>query len=192
MRRIPVRRPSPALVVACAALAVALGGTSYASVVAIPSSSVGTAQLKNGAVTTAKLKNGAVASAKVAANAVTSAKVKNSSLLKVDFAPGQLPAGPTGPQGPAGPAGVSGLQRVDLASSTNSASSKTAVAACPSGKKVIGGGARVIGNGAGAVSIVDNFPDSDSVHWNARAVEVVATVLTWQLQAYALCAVVGA
>ncbi|MDQ3672660.1 MAG: hypothetical protein M3364_09550, partial [Actinomycetota bacterium] len=38
----------------------------------------------------------------------TSAKVRNRSLLRADFAPGQLPAGPTGPQGPAGPTGPAG------------------------------------------------------------------------------------
>ena len=55
MRGISLRRPSPAMVVACAALAVALGGTSYATVLQVPRSSVGTAQLKTGAVTTKKL-----------------------------------------------------------------------------------------------------------------------------------------
>jgi len=53
------------------------------------------------------------------------------------------------------------------------------------------GGARVIGNGANVVSIIESFPDSDNVHWNAKASEVVATAQTWQLQAYALCAVVS-
>jgi len=36
--------------------------------------------------------------------------VRNSSLTRVDFAPGQLPAGPTGPQGPAGPTGPTGAR----------------------------------------------------------------------------------
>ena len=76
-----IRRPSPALVVACAALLVALTGTSVAAVSQfVPRNSVGTAQLK--------------------ANAVVSAKVKNGSLLRGDFKRGQLPAGPAGPAGP--------------------------------------------------------------------------------------------
>ncbi|MGH3104684.1 MAG: hypothetical protein ACRDN6_11385 [Gaiellaceae bacterium] len=74
------RRPSPAMVVACAALALALGGTSYATVLQVPRNSVGTAQLKN--------------------NAVTSTKVRNGSLLRADFGSGQIPAGPAGPAGP--------------------------------------------------------------------------------------------
>lgn len=93
-----VRRPSPAMVVACLALLVALGGTSVAAVSQVARNSVGTPQLRNGAVTNPKIRN----------NAVNSTKVANRSLLRVDFAPGQLPAGPTGPQGPAGPAGAAG------------------------------------------------------------------------------------
>ncbi len=97
MRKL-LRRPSPAMVVACLALLVALGGTSIAAVSRLPRGSVGTLQLRTGAVTNAKVAN----------NAVTGAKVRNRSLLRADFAPGQLPAGPVGPQGPAGPAGPAG------------------------------------------------------------------------------------
>ena len=65
-----LRRPSPALVVACLALAVALGGTGYAAV-KLPANSVGTKQLKAGAV--------------------VGAKVKPHSLLAESFKNGQLP-----------------------------------------------------------------------------------------------------
>ena len=177
--RIP--RPSPALVISCVALGVALGGTSYATVLNVPKNSVGTAQLKSSAVTNGKL----------ASNAVTSAKVRNSSLLKTDFAPGQIPPGPQGPAGPTGPAGISGMQRYDVLSASSSTSPKDAIATCPSGKRPVGGGARVIGDGASRVSITENFPDSDTVHWNAKAYEIVATALNWQLQVYALCSTVA-
>ena len=82
-----IRHPSPALVVACIALAVALGGVSYAATV-LPRNSVGTLQLK--------------------ANSVNSSKVINGSLLRADFKAGQIPAGPAGPPGPAGAAGAAG------------------------------------------------------------------------------------
>jgi hypothetical protein len=98
MKKLSIRRPSPAMVVACIALLVALGGTSVAAVSQLARNSVGPRQLQFGAVINPKIRN----------NAVTSAKVRNRSLLRVDFAPGQLPAGPTGPQGPAGPAGAAG------------------------------------------------------------------------------------
>lgn len=91
-----MQRPSPAMVVACLALLVALTGTSVAAVSQlVPRNSVGPAQLRSGAVTRPKLRN----------NAVNSAKVANRSLLAVDFRPGQLPAGPAGPAGAAGPPG---------------------------------------------------------------------------------------
>jgi hypothetical protein len=105
MRRITSHRPSPAMVVACIALLVALGGTSYA-VQALPQASVGSKQLKNNAVTSKKIKNGAV----------NANKVKNGSLLSADFKAGQLPAGAQGPRGltgergPQGERGERGLQ----------------------------------------------------------------------------------
>jgi len=86
------------MVVACIALLVALGGTSVAAVSQLARNSVGPAQLQFAAVTSPKIRT----------NAVNSSKVANRSLLRADFAPGQLPAGPTGPQGPAGPAGPAG------------------------------------------------------------------------------------
>jgi hypothetical protein len=87
--RISGRRPSPALVVACIALGVALSGTGIAAVMAtLPANSVGTAQLQS--------------------NAVTAAKVRNGSLTKADFRPGQLPNGIPGSPGPAGPQGLKG------------------------------------------------------------------------------------
>jgi hypothetical protein len=49
MRKILRRMPSPAMVAAFIALAVALGGTSYAAI-KLPRSSVGTAQLQKNAV----------------------------------------------------------------------------------------------------------------------------------------------
>jgi hypothetical protein len=77
MRRLR-QRLTPATVLACLALFVALGGTSIAAVAALPRNSVGTVQVRNG------------------------------SLLRADFKPGQIPAGARGPTGPAGPAGPAG------------------------------------------------------------------------------------
>ena len=81
MRKL-LTRPSPALVIACLALTVALGGTGYAAI-KLPKNSVGTKQLKK--------------------NAVVSSKVKNRSLKAVDFATGQLPKGARGASGATGP-----------------------------------------------------------------------------------------
>ena len=93
MKRTLNHRPSPAMVVACVALTVALGGTSYAAV-NLPRHSVGTAQLIR--------------------NAVVSAKVKNRSLLALDFKKGQLPAGPPGAKGDKGETGAIGPPGINL------------------------------------------------------------------------------
>ena len=98
MHRLAKHRPSPAMVVACVALLVALGGTSVAAVNALAPNSVGPVQLRAGAVTNPKLRN----------NAVTGVKVRNRSLTAADFVAGSLPRGPAGPAGAAGPAGPAG------------------------------------------------------------------------------------
>lgn len=96
MRRTLLRRPSPAMVVACIALTVALGGTSYATVSQrLAQNSVGTSQLRDNSVTAAKIR----------ANAVTSAKVRDFGLRRWDFKRRDLPRGETGPPGPAGVVG---------------------------------------------------------------------------------------
>ena len=97
-----MRRPSPALVVACIALGVALGGTSYATVLNVPKSSVGTPELKRNAVKAAK----------IAPNAVRAAHVLDGSLLAADFKAGQLPQGPKGDKGEKGDRGENGISRV--------------------------------------------------------------------------------
>jgi hypothetical protein len=99
---------SPAMIVACASLVVALGGVSYAAGV-LPKNSVGTAQLQKQAVSPAKLK----------ADAVTGAKVQNGSLLAADFNAGQLPRAPQGPVGPPGPKGDTGPSDVYAANSND-------------------------------------------------------------------------
>jgi hypothetical protein len=154
------RRPSPAMVVACLALFVALTGTSVAVVAAMPANSVGTAQLKN--------------------NAVISTKVKNRSLKAVDFATGQLPRGQIGPAGPAGPAGPKGekgdkgadagttvvLRQANGAGVSNGGVS-LATANCNSGEHAIAGGVGWVGNGIGVVqgSMSTGSPGSAPTGW---------------------------
>jgi hypothetical protein len=130
-----------------------------------------------------------VTTKKLAANAVTSRKVLNGSLSKSDFGPGQLPVGATGPAGPAGPAGPPGLsavERVEVTTTSSSVSPKTASLPCPTGKRLVGGGARV-NAGSPNVAIVAAFPDNDNIY-RATAREVVATGTSWTLTAFAICA----
>ena len=108
MKGLMRHRPSPAMVVACLALGIALTGTSVAAVNALAPNSVGTAQIRANAVTAAKIKNANVTGAKIARNAVTGAKVLNRSLTAADFVASSLPKGPAGPTGATGPAGPAG------------------------------------------------------------------------------------
>ncbi|HVE69254.1 MAG TPA: hypothetical protein VNB64_11800 [Solirubrobacteraceae bacterium] len=95
MRRIPFRRPSPALVVATIALFLAAGGTGYA--LTLPANSVGSAQIQAGRVLNSKLHPGTVSNSKLGRNAVTfsklasnqmtTVKIRNGSLLGEDLAP---------------------------------------------------------------------------------------------------------
>src|ERR687897_766384 len=77
-----MRLPSPAMVVACVALVVALSGTGYAAV---------------------KLTKNSVGATQIRPAAVRSSEVKDRSLRARDFARGQLPRGATGPAAPSGP-----------------------------------------------------------------------------------------
>jgi hypothetical protein len=141
------------MIVACLALLVALGGTSFAAVTAaLPRNSVGPLQLKN--------------------NAVTGPKVRNGSLTRADFAAGTLlrgAPGATGAQGPPGTAGPQGLkgdkgdkgdsgQIGDVSLHTATASvpahaspgdwdNRSVQANCDSGEKGIGGGTNWDGEG---------------------------------------------
>ena len=81
MHRLVRHRPSPAMVVACVALLVALGGTSIAAVNALAPNSVGPVQLRTGAVTNPKLRN----------NAVTGPKVQNHSSRRQTSSHGRCP-----------------------------------------------------------------------------------------------------
>jgi hypothetical protein len=92
-------RPSPAMVVALAALFVALGGSSYAALA-----------LKANSVSSKHIKNGQVKGVDLGKASVDSSKVVNGKLLAEDFAAGQLPAGERGPQGPQGAQGAQGAQ----------------------------------------------------------------------------------
>jgi hypothetical protein len=82
-------RVSPATVIACAALAIALGGTSYAAV-RLPRNSVTTVQVKDHSLLRKDFKKGQIPRGK-----------------RGPAGP-QGPAGPPGPAGPAGPAGPGG------------------------------------------------------------------------------------
>src|SRR5882757_173179 len=77
-------RPSPALLIACLALFVAMGGVGYAAVKLKPNS-VKTKNIKDGAVSTTKIADGAVTTPKVADGAVTTSKIADKGVTSGKF-----------------------------------------------------------------------------------------------------------
>ena len=153
-----LRRPSPALVIACLALLVSLSGTGIAAVNALPRGSVGPVQLQTGAVSSIKVKDGALRLLDF--GAAERAK------LKGDTGPAgsQGPKGDKGDKGVKGDTGAQGLQGVPGLSGytlvekfqSTTASSMGIQVSCPSGKRPLGGGGGTSTPGAG-VTIRNSF-----------------------------------
>ena len=159
-RVLPRRLPSPAMIVACVALAVALGGTSYAAI-RLPASSVGTVHLKKGAVTGAKVKR----------NTLTGTQIRESTLAKV---PSALNADS------ADSADSADMSRVDYRQSAAGAvptSGHVRVTAnCDAGTFALGGGAKV--SNPNVAFILDSNPVGKAA-WEATAGAISAgTTLT--------------
>lgn len=163
-----------------------LGEAAYEAVV--PRNSVGTLQLQRNAVKAAK----------IAPNAIRTGHVLDGSLLAADFKAGQIPQGPKGDKGdkgvPGNPgtpgaAGMSGLVRV-TATNTGGASStspRMASASCPTGKKLLGGGAFVnVVDQAAPIALRRSNPVGES--WVAHAYETSATSVSWSLSVALICA----
>jgi hypothetical protein len=81
MSKLRLRPPSPAMVVACVALLVALGGTAYAV------KKIGPGQIKKGAVKKNKLADEAVTTEKIADEAVTEPKLDDDAVSKQKLQP---------------------------------------------------------------------------------------------------------
>jgi hypothetical protein len=101
------------------------------------------------------------------------------------------PAGPAGKTGPAGPVGVSAEVLVTSDSSTNSNTVKSRSVTCPSGKKVLGGGAAV-NTTSNSLAITRSSPSGDLTTWTAEAQETAAFAGNWKVTVYAVCANVAA
>jgi hypothetical protein len=97
------------------------------------------------------------------------------------------PQGPIGLTGSTGVAGVIGWEKITGAASPTG-SAPIAVATCPLGKKVMGGGFKASGN-YGVVGIVESYPSSDT-EWTVAGVSHVIGVV-YSLRAYAICATVN-
>jgi hypothetical protein len=158
--------PSPSMVVACVALGVAIGGTSYAAL-RIPARSVGNAQLKSNAVT----------GSKVASNALTGADIDESSLEGIKAA------------------GLSGVSfktvqgpTIPPAPSPDQPSVGTASATCDDGAHAIGGATKL--ENPSEMETVDGFPDAGSTVWTVHVANGDTTA-PHTFTAYAICVPTG-
>jgi len=197
MRRL--HRPSPALVVACIALIVALSGTSYAAVV-LPRGSVGTIQLKNGAVTSLKVKDGTMTLIDVAP--AERAKLKGdvgAQGLKGERgeqgAKGdkgeQGTKGDKGATGDKGAKGEPGISRYALVEKKGSTTAKFLAIQvnCPSGTRPLGGGGGTPTPGAG-VSMRNSFPVGGTQPGWLVVAEAKTPGNGWSYEVNAVCAAV--
>ena len=133
-----------------------------------------------------------------AVNGIHASRTPTPNMLLPLDANGKLPAsigavgppGPVGPKGPTGPVGVSGEQLVTADSSTNSNTVKSQSVSCPSGKKVLGGGAAV-NTTSNSLAITRTSPASDLKSWTADAQETAVFAGSWRVTVYALCATVA-
>lgn len=162
--------PSPAMVVACLALLVALGGTGYAAI-KLPANSVGTKQLKRGAVTGVKVKS----------NALTGTQINESRLGRVPSAASAATATT------ATTAGSAPVSRLDYASAVVAVPAGASTAtrgsvSCPTGLSATGGGAKMMADPLNGY-ITDTNPVGKT-GWEASAWSTVAQNMT----VYVICA----
>jgi hypothetical protein len=158
------------MIVACIALTVALGGTSYAAI-RLPAGSVGTKQLKRGAVTGVKVKGNALGGVQI--NEARLARVPRAALA--DRASDAATAD-TADQATRAP-----VSRLDYRQSAAVAIPSTgthvrATAGCDTGLNVVGGGAKV--SDPESAIVVDSNP-AGRTGWEATAAAGAAgTTLT--------------
>jgi hypothetical protein len=171
---------------------------------AVPGS-VGTAAIQDGAVTREKLAPAsvdhprltahAVETVNLAPNAVTGAQVARNSLTGADIRERSLAKVPQAADADrlGGLSADAFLSRVvDIAESTATSTSATKgplTARCPSGTRVISGGAVITGARTGA-ALTANGPDGTS-GWTAQAALDADPAPAWGLTVHAICAAGG-
>jgi len=137
-------------------------------------------KLKNGTVTGEKLAGNAVGSNQLAANAVANGKIQDGAVTSSKLASsflGQL---------------VKNVSYVSKASETNATSPKSVTAECPTGRQVVGGGAKsILGDAVKTPLLVASLPfvngEGKRTGWTATA-EGVEVGKTFAVEAVAICA----
>ena len=208
MRRILRHRPSSAMVIACVALSIALGGSAYATV------TVTGKHIKDGTVTGRDVKNASLGTGKLSTKAInllagqrgpagpqgdkgepglvgpTGATGPNGATgpagAKGETGPAGAQGAP-GPAGPRGPSGISGWEYVTKGASISPGLWGYLVVDCPAGKKALGGGVTSGGPVVAAVSVMESGPAGAATGWLASVRNngnVTTTEYVWAICAY--------
>jgi hypothetical protein len=184
--------PSPAMAVACLALIVALGGTSYAAL-KLPAKSVGTKQLKPKAVTKPIIAKNAVTGNAVAADSINGSDILESSLGKVPSAASADSAATAAHAGSAGALDAVSYRTtsgaVPPAPDDVTPSVAVASAFCDGGQHVTGGGIRV--DDPTNLGLVDSYPDFSGLGWTAH-IDNSDIAAPHGFTVYAVCVASGA
>ena len=190
---------SPSMVVALIALFVSLGGISWAVAV----NSIGTRALKDDSVQGRDVRDATLESRDLASGTVQSRDVRDGALRGVDvndrsLGGVDLASNTLGDReidetkldintlgGVRGKRFVRNVRRVRTLTANDAATPKAAPPArCPAGKRLLGGGARVVAPLGTPVALATSAPRGD--RWEALAYATAPTG-NWQLVAYAIC-----
>jgi hypothetical protein len=148
---------------------------------ALGGQTVTTGKIKDGNVTGEKLANSAVTNSKIGSNTVATGKIADGAVTSAKLAPtflAQL---------------VKNVSYVTATSASNTSdATKTVTATCPTGKQVVGGGAKAIGGDA-VIAITESAPtpvntESKRTGWTVTAGQVAVTAVAWSVEATAICA----
>jgi hypothetical protein len=194
-----IRTTSPATVLAGLALFVSLGGVSYGVATGsinsreIQNGTIQSRDVKDGALQGRDVRNGTVQSRDIRDRAIRGADVNDGSLGGRDLAENtlgdreidepQLDLNRLG--GVPATRFVKNVQRVETATGNDPVTPKVAPpATCPKGKRLLGGGARVVAAAPVPVALTANGPDGGA--WVAAAYATAPTG-NWQLVNVAIC-----
>jgi hypothetical protein len=190
---------SPATVIASLALFVSLGGVSYA----VATGSIGSRAIKNGSVRGQDVRDGGLSGRDIANGTVQSRDLRDGAVRGVDvndrsLGGSDLADNTLGDREINEPAldiqrlggidaarYVRNVRRVQTATANDATTPKSAPrASCPKGKRLLGGGARVVAPAGTPVALTVNGPSTNG--WDASAYATAATG-NWQLVAVAIC-----
>jgi hypothetical protein len=180
---------SPATVIAGLALFVSLGGVSYG----VATGSINSREIENGTVQSRDVRDGSLKGRDIANGTLLSRDVKDGVLGGVDIATNtlgdreidepQLDINRLG--GISATRYVKNVTRVETRTANDAVTPKAAPPArCPEGKRLLGGGARVVAPLPVPVALTVNGPDGAA--WSAVAY-ATAPAGNWQLVSVAIC-----